>query len=234
MGRRLPPFSAVRAFEAAARRLSVKQAADELCLTPSAVSHQIRALEGYLDTRLFERSGNRLALTLTGKAYAGKLTYLLDSFLVETEAIRGEPRILRVLSTPSFAARWLAPRLSRLEFARDIRPKLRQALGMRLVDGERGHDESSRRGDLAAADVVEIAGVQDQVDTAQRIGALRAQFIERMHERWEMGIGDELIGEGAISRHRGERIERSLHSGAAPEHFADASPRQHIPPPIGR
>jgi LysR family transcriptional regulator, glycine cleavage system transcriptional activator len=121
MRRRLPPFSAVRAFEAAARHLSFKQAADELCLTPSAISHRIKVLEGFLDTRLFERSGNRLALTLTGEAYAGKLTHLLDSFLVETEAIRGEPRILRVLSTPGFAARWLAPRLSRFEFATDIR-----------------------------------------------------------------------------------------------------------------
>jgi LysR family transcriptional regulator, glycine cleavage system transcriptional activator len=121
MGRKLPPFSAVRAFEAAARHLSFKQAADELCLTPSAVSHQIKALERFLDTRLFERSGNRLALTLTGDAYAGKLTWLLDSFLAETEAVRGNPRLLRVLSTPGFAARWLVPRLSRLEFARDIR-----------------------------------------------------------------------------------------------------------------
>ncbi|HUE46713.1 MAG TPA: LysR substrate-binding domain-containing protein [Aestuariivirgaceae bacterium] len=121
MGRKLPPFSSVRAFEAAARHLSFKQAADELCLTPSAVSHRIKVLEGFLDTRLFERFGNRQALTLTGEAYAGKLTHLLDSFLVETEAIRGEPRLLRVLSTPGFAARWLAPRLSRLEFARDIR-----------------------------------------------------------------------------------------------------------------
>ena len=121
MGRKLPPFSAVRAFEAAARHLSFKQAADELCLTPSAVSHQIKALERFLDTRLFERSGNRLALTLTGDAYAGKLTWLLDSFLAETEAVRGNSRLLRVLSTPGFAARWLVPRLSRLEFARDIR-----------------------------------------------------------------------------------------------------------------
>ena len=132
MGRRLPPFSAVRAFEAAARHPSFKQAADELCLTPSAVSHQIKALEGFLDTRLFERSGNRLALTLTGEAYAGKLTHLLDSFLAETEAVRGEPQILRVLSTPGFAARWLAPRLSRLEFATDIR--LRMSNGAPSLD----------------------------------------------------------------------------------------------------
>jgi LysR family glycine cleavage system transcriptional activator len=121
MGRKLPPFAAVRAFEATARHMSVKSAADELCLTPSAVSHQIKALERYLDTQLFERSGNRIALTLTGDAYAGKLTDLLDAFFEETEAAREAPRILRVLSTPGFAARWLVPRLPKLDFAQDIR-----------------------------------------------------------------------------------------------------------------
>lgn len=121
MGRKLPPFAAVRAFEATARHMSVKTAADELCLTPSALSHQIKALEGFLDTQLFERSGNRLILTLTGEGYAGKLTQLLDSFQDETQAARGGARTLRVLSTPGFAARWLVPRLARLDFARDIR-----------------------------------------------------------------------------------------------------------------
>ncbi|GGL81863.1 LysR family transcriptional regulator [Wenxinia marina] len=121
MGRKLPPFAAVRAFEATARHLSVKSAADELCLTPSAVSHQIKTLEGFLDTRLFERSGNRIALTLTGETYAGKLTHLLDSMSQETETARAAARPLRVLSTPGFAARWLVPRLPRLKFARDLR-----------------------------------------------------------------------------------------------------------------
>lgn len=121
MGRKLPPFAAVRAFEATARHMSVKTAADELCLTPSAVSHQIKALERFLDTQLFERSGNRIALTLTGEAYAGKLTHLLDAIFEETEAVRAPSRILRVLSTPGFAARWLVPRLPKLDFAQDIR-----------------------------------------------------------------------------------------------------------------
>ncbi|RBI69894.1 LysR family transcriptional regulator [Roseovarius sp. TE539] len=121
MGRKLPPFAAVRAFEATARHMSVKAAADELCLTPSAVSHQIKALEDFLDTQLFERWGNRIALTLTGEAYAGKLTHLLDAFIEETEAVRATPQTVRVLSTPGFAARWLVPRLPRLEFASDIR-----------------------------------------------------------------------------------------------------------------
>jgi len=121
MGRKLPPFAAVRAFEATARHMSVKAAAVELCLTPSAVRHQIKALEGFLDTQLFERWGNRIAFTLTGEAYAGKLTNLLDALIEETEAVRAAPQPVRVLSTPGFAARWLVPRLPKLEFASDIR-----------------------------------------------------------------------------------------------------------------
>ncbi|MCB1361397.1 MAG: LysR family transcriptional regulator [Rhodobacter sp.] len=121
MGRKLPPFAAVRAFEATARHLSVKAAAEELCLTPSAISHQIRALEGFLDTQLIDRAGNRIALTLTGENYAGKLSHLLDAFHQDTESAREAPRTLRVLSTPGFAARWLVPRLARFDHARDLR-----------------------------------------------------------------------------------------------------------------
>jgi len=140
MGRRLPPFAAVRAFEASARHMSVKAAANELCLTPSAVSHQIKALEGFLDTKLFERSGNRIALTLTGEAYAGKLTHLLDAVMAETEAARETPRVLRVLSTPGFAARWLVPRLPKLGFAHDIR--------LRVSNGAPSLDFSSNDADV--------------------------------------------------------------------------------------
>src|SRR6056297_922852 len=122
MGRRLPPFAAVKAFEAAARHKSFKKAAEELCLSPSAVSHQIRALEEYLDTALFERDGNQMDLTLTGRAYAGKLTGLLDLLDDSTRSVReaGE-KPLRVLCTPGFAARWLVPRLGDLSFGNRIR-----------------------------------------------------------------------------------------------------------------
>lgn len=121
MGRRFPPFAAVRAFEATARRLSVKDAADELCVTPSAVSHQIRALEEFLDTALFERKGNRLSLTFTGRAYVGKLTALLDALDETTRELNDTESELRVLCTPGFAARWLVPRLNRLPFGNAIR-----------------------------------------------------------------------------------------------------------------
>jgi LysR family glycine cleavage system transcriptional activator len=121
--RRLPPFSAVKAFEAAARHLSFRAAADELCLSPSAISHQIRALEDYLATALFRRESNRIYLTGTGRDYAGRLSQLLDHLDDCTrEAQAGaHGKNLRVLSTPGFAARWLLPRLARFEHAQAIR-----------------------------------------------------------------------------------------------------------------
>ncbi len=125
MGRKLPPFAAVRAFEAAARCGSFKSAADELCLSPSAVSHQIRALEDYLNTALFEREGNRMELTLTGRNYAGKLTGLLDAFDASARAAQAaDERPFRITCTPGFAARWLVPRLGRLSFADQVRLKV--------------------------------------------------------------------------------------------------------------
>ena len=133
MGRQLPPFAAVKAFEAAARYKSFKKAAEELCLSPSAISHQIRTLEEYLDTALFERDGNRMGLTLTGQAYAGKLTGLLNFLDDTTRAVRqaGE-RPLRVLCTPGFAARWLVPRLPSLPFANRVH--LRVSTGAPSLD----------------------------------------------------------------------------------------------------
>lgn len=133
MGRKLPPFAAVKAFEAAARHLSFKKAAEELCLSPSAVSHQIRALEDYLDTALFERNGNTIALTLTGTGYAGKLTGLLDAFDETTRSVTASgPRTFGVLCTPGFAARWLVPRLHRLSFGDRVR--LRVSVGAPSLD----------------------------------------------------------------------------------------------------
>ena len=141
MGRQLPPFAAVRAFEAVARHLSVKRAADELCLSPSAVSHQIRALEDYFDTALFERQGNRLRLTLTGRAYAGKMTALLDVFDESTRQIReAGRRPFRVIATPCFASRWLVPRLDRLSFGNRVR--------LRVADTVPDTDFSSNDADL--------------------------------------------------------------------------------------
>lgn len=140
MGRKLPPFAAIRAFEAAARNGSFKEAAEELCLSPSAISHQIRALEAYLDTALFERHANGVGLTLTGRDYAGKLTGLLDAFDETTRSVRGpRPERFRVLCTPGFAARWLVPRLGRLSFG--DRVALRISVGAPSTDFARNDSD---------------------------------------------------------------------------------------------
>ena len=114
-GRRLPPFAAIRAFEASARHLSFKAAAEEIHVTPSAISHQIRMLEDHLGTTLFVREANRIRLNPQGTAYLTDLTALLDQLEISTNRVSrrlpGAP--LRVLSTPGFAARWLMPRLGR-------------------------------------------------------------------------------------------------------------------------
>ena len=109
------PLSSLRAFEAAVRTGSYRAAAEELALTPSAVSHAMRRLEHDLGTALFRRHGRQLRPTAEGEALAahvargfGELRTGLD--LVGTR----RPTLLRLHSAPSFAAQWLAPRLARL------------------------------------------------------------------------------------------------------------------------
>jgi len=177
-GRKLPPFAAVRAFEAVARHLSVKAAAEELCLSPSAVSHQIRSLENYFDTALFERRANRLRLTLTGRGYAGKMTALLDAFDDSTRRVReAGHRPFRLICTPSFAARWLVPRLDRLSFGNRVR------LG--ISDGAPDTDFASNDADL----VIQWAGdpvpgvVTEHLMVSERFPVISPALKERENVR---------------------------------------------------
>lgn len=112
MRRQLPPFHAVRAFEASARHLSFKKAAAELCLTQSAISHQIRTLEDYLGVQLFYRKAKGVILTPEGAAYLNGITESLDRMAAETARIsnRGIEGPLSVRAAPGFV-RWLVPRL---------------------------------------------------------------------------------------------------------------------------
>ena len=88
--RRLPPLNALRAFEAAARHMSFKKAADELNVTPAAVSHQVKALEGYLDRQLFRRLNNALALTAAGARYLPLLTEGFDKLAEAGTKLAGD------------------------------------------------------------------------------------------------------------------------------------------------
>lgn len=116
---RLPPLNALRAFEAAARHLSFKNAALELSVTPTAVSHQIKLLEESLGLPLFDRLTRALALTPQGEAMLPKVREGLECFAAAVESAHervDHGRLIAVLP-PSFATRWLVPRLRRFALA---------------------------------------------------------------------------------------------------------------------
>lgn len=111
---RLPPLAALRAFEAAARHLSFKRAADELAVTPTAVSHQIRLLEETLAVRLFERRTRQVVLTVDGTVLYPVLRDGFSAFartIAELPSKRGR-RALTLSATTAFTARWLVPRVA--------------------------------------------------------------------------------------------------------------------------
>jgi len=146
---RLPPLQALRAFEAVARLGGVVNAAEELAVTHSAISHQLKGLENFLGTALLRREGRRLALTEDGRTYAFQVRRALSDMAQATQALLSQSRenelLLAVL--PSFGVNWLVPRL----------PRLRKTLA--------GFDLQLR----ASLDVVDLR--QERVDAAVRLGS---------------------------------------------------------------
>jgi LysR family glycine cleavage system transcriptional activator len=116
MFRRLPPLTALRAFEAAARHGSFKQAADELAVTPTAISHQIRALEEYADLTLFERRTRKVVLTDPGAQLYLVLRDGFDAFAAAVERLtqRRSRAQVTISATMAFTARWLVPHVTAL------------------------------------------------------------------------------------------------------------------------
>ncbi|GAB3625730.1 XRE family transcriptional regulator [Pandoraea terrae] len=147
--RKLPNLSALRAFEAAARLESFSRAAEELFVTHGAISHQIRALEQELCVTLFARNGKRISLTTAGRQYAASIRAALFDIAQATRTLQAGTRSERrlVLSTmPSFAGRWLTPRIGRFI---DRHPELEVEL-------------------RCSADLVDFD--RDDVDVALRLG----------------------------------------------------------------
>ncbi len=111
----LPPLNSLRAFEAAARHLSFAKAAEELNVTPAALSHQIKTLETFLDLRLFERKTRAIDLTPAGESlYPGLHAAFaqIRQALATLENLHTD-NVLVISSAPGFTAKWLAPRIHR-------------------------------------------------------------------------------------------------------------------------
>lgn len=113
--RKLPSFFSLRAFEAAARLQSFALASEELHLSPSAISHQVRALESYFGKALFTRSFRRVELTADGRRLLDQLSVAFDQMEAACEELGPAQRsdALAVHCSPSFATKWLGPRLPR-------------------------------------------------------------------------------------------------------------------------
>ncbi|RTQ34612.1 LysR family transcriptional regulator, glycine cleavage system transcriptional activator [Variovorax sp. YR750] len=118
---RLPPHTAVRAFEAAARHGSFARAAEELFVTPAAVAQQIKALETWAGGALFERHSQGIRLSAHGRRALPALSAAVDQLGLAVQALRHETQIaarrstLQVAALPAVAQLWLSPRLSRLK-----------------------------------------------------------------------------------------------------------------------
>lgn len=135
MAIRLPPLNGLRAFEAAARHLSFQKAAEELHVTPAAISHQVKGLEEHLGVQLFRRGNRALELTDAARLCLPKLQEGFDCLREAVERLLSEKdtTTLEVRVAPSLAAKWLMPRLHRFISAHpDI--DVRIAADSQLID----------------------------------------------------------------------------------------------------
>jgi LysR family glycine cleavage system transcriptional activator len=115
--RRLPPLNSIRIFEAAARNESFVAAAEELAVTASAVSHQVKTLEQFLGLELFRRNKRKVELTPMGEQYLVSIKYALDEIEVATKRLTANPEtdIVTISVAPNFLTRWLMPRMQRFQ-----------------------------------------------------------------------------------------------------------------------
>lgn len=149
-------------FEAAARHLSLKKAAEELHVTPGAISHQIKTLEDHLGVPLFRRLARKLELTGPAQACLPELRAGFDSLAKAVARLRADDRVLTVSVAPAFAARWLVPRLQSFSAAH-AEIELRIAASLDLID-------VLRNDDAPATTAIDDMRVQD-ADLAIRFGA---------------------------------------------------------------
>lgn len=176
---RLPPLNTMRLFEAAGRHASFKAAAEELNLTPSAISHGVQTLEQWLGVDLFLRGNRTLALTVAGEAYLPRVRAALEAIVEASDTVPGRKPTgrLAVSVSPTFGVRWLLPRLARFN---ERHPEIEVSVDTnhRLVEFPRdGIDVAIRmgRGDWAGLDTTCLVREQLVPVCAPRIaGAFRS------------------------------------------------------------
>ncbi|OQP30642.1 LysR substrate-binding domain-containing protein [Pantoea latae] len=134
----LPPLNALRIFETVSRHLNFRLAADELGVTQGAVAQQIRGLEASLGLKLFERHPRTLRLTEAGRGYAVSVRQALLLINEATQMLRPAPQRVTLSVTPTFAARWILPRLPAFTAAHpdiDLRIMASERLAQFYQDG---------------------------------------------------------------------------------------------------
>ena len=193
--RRLPPLNALRAFEAAARHMNFSRAADELSVTPGAVSQQIQNLEDFIGAPLFKRTPKGLLLTDGAQTALPALREAFDRLAEAASQLTAasDGRRVTVSAAPSFAAKWLVPRLGRFE-AQYPEVDVWLSAGMELVDFSDG-----------------------EVDVAIRYGAGRYPGLEGARRMGETGIpvaSPELLAEKLRDRPEDLAHHTLLHDGS--------------------
>ncbi len=132
-----PPLNAIKTFECAARHLSFSLAADELHVTASAVSHQIKSLEAYLGVRLFRRQTRQIRLTPEGEAYLPAIRMGLEQINEATRRLMSrQDAVIRINVAPAIAGGWLIPRLYDF-YSTHAGVEIEITTSMRLVDFSR-------------------------------------------------------------------------------------------------
>ena len=123
MSRRLPPLRSVTAFEAAARRGSFNRAAEELFVTPSAISHQVKGLEEFLGVNLFRRARRQVELTIAGERYLESVSHALDEIDLATRRLLtfSSSGAVNISVAPAFLTRWLVPKVREFQ---DLHPDI--------------------------------------------------------------------------------------------------------------
>jgi len=188
---RLPPLNAVRAFDAVARLGSVRAAADELAVTPAAVSQQLRVLEAHLGLALTQRHGRGLALTDSGRTWHGEIARHLRAIALAAERVRPGRRVVQVTVVQSFGSRWLMPRLHKftarepeIEVRIDASPVLadfaRDPFDLAIREGRGNYDTELAR--LFELSFYPVASPQVARAMRRRNGTLDWSHARLLHE----------------------------------------------------